>query len=87
MKYNKPCLLNCRNYCPALNEQTYIFPRIKTCLEQKEFKQYSALVEADKTDYDFDPPETAENYFGAKWNLQFMIICPLPTNAIYLKKL
>ena len=62
------------NYCPALINQSYIFGEIKECLEQKEFKQYSALVETDRTDYNFDPPETAESYFGAKMNLQFMIM-------------
>ena len=71
MKYNKPCLLNCRNYCPALNEQTYIFQRIKTCLEQKEFKQYSVLVETVGMDY--EDPEIVESYFGAKRNLQFIV--------------
>ena len=65
---------NNQNYCPALLNQSYIFGEIKECLEQKEFKQYSALIEADRTDYDFDPPETAESYFGAKMNLQFMIM-------------
>ena len=65
---------NNHNYCPALLNQSYIFGEIKECLEQKEFKQYSALIEADRIDYDFDPPETAESYFGAKMNLQFMIM-------------
>ena len=32
------------------------------------------MVEDDRTDYDFDPPETAENYFGSKRNLQFMVM-------------
>ena len=29
------------------------------------------MVEDDRTDYDFDPPE---NYFGSKRNLQFMVM-------------
>ena len=65
---------NNKNYCPALINQSYIFGEIKECLEKKEFKQYSALVEADGTDYEFEPPETAENYFGAKRNLQFIVM-------------
>ena len=62
---------NNQNYCAALFNQSYIFGEIKECLEQKEFKQYSAMVEADRTDYDFDPPETAEMEFTVYDHVHF----------------
>ena len=43
-------LTNCRNYCPALIDQNYIYDEIKECLKQKEFKQYSVIVESVKID-------------------------------------
>ena len=44
---------------------------INKCLEQKVFKQYSALVGSVGLDY--EDSESAESYFGTKRNLQFIL--------------
>ena len=61
-------LLNCSNYCTTLIEQYDIFDEIIECLEQKQFKQYSATAEKNGIAY-----EKAESHFGAKWNLQLLL--------------
>ena len=44
---------------------------INKCLEQKVFKQYSALIGSVGLDY--EDSESAESSFGAKRNLQFVL--------------
>ena len=61
-------LLNCRNYCQALNDQYYIFDEIIKCLEQKQFKQYSVTAEISNI-----ADINTESYFGTKWNSHFLL--------------
>ena len=67
MEYYIPlplCLLNCRNYCPALIDQYDVFGEIIECLEQKQFKQYS--VKSKKV-------KSAMSVPGTAGNLQFLL--------------
>ena len=64
---NDKFLLNCRNYCPALNDQYNIFDEIIECLEQKQFKQYSVTTEKNGV------ADVNSNYFGTKWNSHFLL--------------
>ena len=62
-------MLNFRNYCASLFEQENgIFDKIKECLEQKQFKQYSVIAKAVGIDY-----EDGLEHFGAKRLAQFLL--------------
>ena len=68
-----------RSYCPELNDQQSVVPKIKECLQRKEFKHFSGTTEHDEIEYD----NPIEGFINATMITEFLVGSESNTTNFY----
>ena len=68
-----------RSYCPELNDQQSVVPKIKECLQRKEFKHFSRTTEHDEIEYD----NPIEGFINATMITEFLVGSESNTTNFY----
>ena len=71
--------LSLRSYCYKLGDQHSVVPKIKECLQRKEFKHFTGTTEHDEIKFD----NPVEEFGNASMNIEFLVGSLSNTTNVY----
>ena len=72
-------MISLRSYCSKLDDQHSVVPKIKECLQRKEFNHYSRTNEHDEVKFD----KPVEGFANGTMNIEFLVASLSSTTNVY----